>query len=54
MLYVGWCPFKFQFNKLAGLNFSSRDCLSLVWTLIRVRWRYHEPDCRTKIKMVQK
>jgi hypothetical protein len=38
MLLLWWYPFKIQKEKLAGLQFTSTDYLSLVWTPLRIRW----------------
>jgi hypothetical protein len=38
MLLARWCPLKIQHKILAGLQFSSRDCLSLVLTPVRIYW----------------
>ncbi len=33
-----WCPFKIQKEKLAGLQLTSADYLSLLLTPLRIRW----------------
>jgi hypothetical protein len=38
MLLLWWCPFKIQKEKQAGLQFTSTDYLSIVSTLVRIRW----------------
>ncbi len=34
------CPFKIQYTKLEGLRFIWTECLSLVSTPLRIRWKY--------------
>ncbi len=38
MLLLGWCPFKIQKEKWAGLQFTSADGMSLVSTPLKIRW----------------
>jgi hypothetical protein len=38
MLLSWWCNFKIQYKELAGLQFSIKDCFSLVLTPVRMRW----------------
>ncbi len=38
MLLLWWCPFTIQKEKRAGLQFTSRDYLSLLLTPLRIRW----------------
>jgi hypothetical protein len=38
MLLLLWCPLKSQKEKPAGLQFTSTDYLSLLFTPLRIRW----------------
>jgi hypothetical protein len=57
MFLLWWCPFKIWKEKLASLQFTSMDYLSIVLTPVRIRWTVplksaqHQPSAKKPVKI---